>query len=226
MAMQMLTLHWKSVRLGLIPFVVAAFGLPLLSVQAVGAMGGAAEPLRIVHAAELWLPLFPALAAGLGITLALSAWNWDHQQDHVYALSLPLKRWEYALLKMGAGVVLALLPTGAFLVGAMIASGSVELPTGLHAYPMALTVRFMFATLLAYTVMFALASGTIRTAILVLSVVFLGPLVADLLVGLAANLYPELDLAGVSVVQIFVDAVTEAPGPFRIFTGNWMLIDV
>ena len=36
MAAQMLFLHWKNVRLGLVPFVVCAFGLPLLALQGAG----------------------------------------------------------------------------------------------------------------------------------------------------------------------------------------------
>lgn len=110
----LLYLHWKQISLPLIPFILAAYALPLLSVQGLGTPPGMdssmLEAYRIVAGAEIWLPAFPLLAAFIGITLALSSWNWDHQLGHVHALSLPLPRWRYALLKMGAGATLALLP--------------------------------------------------------------------------------------------------------------------
>ena len=115
----MLFVHWKQARLLLIPFVMAAFGLPLLQVQGLGpGPGGEAVTLSavaIVSSYQIWLPVFPLFAAAVGAMLALTAWNWDHQHQHVYALSLPLARWEYAMLKMGAGVVLLLIPVALLL---------------------------------------------------------------------------------------------------------------
>ena len=37
----MLFIHWKQVRLVLIPFVIAAFGLPLMVIQGLGPAPGA-----------------------------------------------------------------------------------------------------------------------------------------------------------------------------------------
>lgn len=226
MATQILALHWKAVRLALVPFIVAAFSLPLVSVQGLGPASPSAsvDAYRAVQATEIWLPLFPLLAAALGSTLALSAWNWDHQQGHVYALSLPVTRWEYALLKLGAGAVLALVPIAAFLIGSLVAAASVSLPTGLHAYPMELTLRFMFATLLVYSIFFALAAGTIRTAVIVLTLVVATPLLGGLVLEFLANLNPEL--ATFSPGSWFYSALVDGPGPFRVFTGSWRLIDV
>ncbi|HEX9887189.1 MAG TPA: hypothetical protein VGA70_11910 [Longimicrobiales bacterium] len=227
MATQILLLHWKAVRIGLIPFVVAAFALPLIAVQGLGTTGGGALSLdayRAVAAFQIFMPLFPLLAAAVGATLALSAWNWDHQQGHVYALSLPLRRWEYSLLKLGAGVVLALIPTGALLTGSLLATASVDLPTGLNAYPLDLTLRFLFASLLAYGVLFALASGTTKTATIVLTSLIVLPLVAEGMLGFMANFFPSIDQ--VSVVEEVFRAIWESPGPLRVFFGNWMLIDV
>lgn len=225
MATQILALHWKAVRIGLIPFIVAAFALPLLSIQGMG--GGpdvAVDAYRAVETFQVWLPVFPLLASGLGIMLALTAWNWDHQGNHVYALSLPVARWEYALLKLGAGTVLALLPVTALLAGCLLASASVSLPAGLNAYPLELTVRFLFATLLTYSVMFALAAGTVRTAVIVMSAVFAVPIVGGVAMEFLANFFPAL--GQVSLAEIMYNAFVGWSGPFRIFTGNWMLIDV
>lgn len=224
MATQILLLHWKAVRLGLVPFVVAAFALPLISVQGLGGSAPGLDAYRVVDSFHLWLPLYPALAAGIGITLALSAWNWDHQGDHVYALSLPVARWEYALLKMGAGVVLALIPVAAMLGGSLVATASVDLPSGLHAYPVAVTVRFLLATLLAYAAMFAFAAGTIRTAVIALTVLVAFPIVGGFVFDFLANIYPAL--APVSFGEVIYQGLFDLPGPFEVFTGSWMLIDV
>jgi hypothetical protein len=225
MALQMLYVHWKAVRWGLLPFVVAAFGLPLLSVQGLGLVlpiaNSTTASMMLVGAAT-WQPLFPMLAGVVGSLLALSAWNWDHKVGHVYALSLPISRERYAILKFGAGAVLALIPVAALLAGSLVAALSLELPSGLHAYPLALTGRFLFGTLVVYACFFALASGTIRTTMIALSVIFGLPLAAVFAIDLLSGVYPAL--ATVDVGRTMEQALLR--GPFRVFYGDWMLIDV
>jgi hypothetical protein len=228
MAQSMLFLHWKQVRMPLVPFVIAAFGLPLMTVQGLGTPPGMAatslEAYRFVDSVGAWLPFFPLLAAAVGITLALSAWNWDHQLNHVYALSLPLTRTEYALHKMAAGAVLALVPAAGMWLGAHVAAASIVLPSGLHAYPNALAIRFLMATLLTYAVFFALASGTIKTTLWVVTAI-----VSFFVVGTLGSelLAPYVRVfASTNIVQEVVTWVTHAPGPFEVFTGSWSLIDV
>ncbi len=224
----LLFIHWKQVRIALLPFAVAAFALPLLSIQGLGAPPGASglalDAYRASAALEIWLPLYPTLAAALGVTLALSAWNWDHQLKHVHALSLPIPRWQYVLRKMAAGAALALVPALALWAGALLATASVSLPEGLHAYPTQLALRFLLATLVAYALLFALAAGTVRTT----TVVVLGLTVFVILVGLLAaplaTLFPTLDR--VNLAQWLMESLVEAPGPLEVFTGTWSLIDV
>jgi hypothetical protein len=134
--------------------------------------------------------------------------------NHVYALSLPLARWEYAMLKMGAGAVLALIPTAAIWIGAHLASAAVVLPEGLHAYPNELTFRFFLAVLLSYAVVFALASGTTKTASGVMGVV-VGGFVFGIMV-----------LEAFGVGDLALQALWSAGGPLEVFTGSWALIDV
>ena len=224
----MLYVHWKQVRLGLIPFILGAFALPLLMVQGLGVTAGmdttSLEAYRIVNDFQEWLPLFPSLAAAVGITLALSSWNWDHQQKHVYALSLPLSRWEYSMLKMGAGALLAMLPVAALWMGAHLAVSFLELPAGLHAYPNQLALRFGLATLVAYAVYFSMAAGTIKTTIWVvtgiIAFVFLGNIANDFL----ANYFEFFQRT--NIVLASFEWLFQSPGPIEVFTGNWALIDV
>jgi hypothetical protein len=221
----MLFIHWKQARLALLPFVVAAFGLPLLSV---GGLGGTLEAsweaYRALAATEVWLPFYPVLAGAIGITLALTSWNWDHQLGHVHALSLPVARWEYVLLKMGAGVVLCLVPTAALWAGAHLAAASISLPEGLHAYPNALATRFFLATLVSYALLFAAAAGTVKTTVRVFTASILLLIFAGLVPDLIQPLIPSL--TNVDFADAIFRSLTETPGPFGVFTGNWSLIDV
>jgi len=224
----MLFIHWKQIRVALIPFVIASFGLPVLTVHWLGSVPDAPQrgmmAYRVMTQSAQWLPLYPLLAGATGITLALSAWNWDHQLGHVYALSLPLARWKYAGLKMGAGAVLALIPAAAFWIGALIASASVTLPAGLHAYPTLLAVRFLAATLVAYAVLFAMAAGTIRTTVWFVSAVVGLLILTALSRGLLASHFTVFQR--MSPIEWVLHALASLPGPFHVFSGNWMLIDV
>ena len=224
----MLFLHWKQVRHVLVPFVVAAFALPLLAVQGLGTPVGveavSPEVYQYVTGYQLWLPLFPMLAGSIGILLAITAWNWDHKLGHVYALSLPVARWEYVLLKMGAGIALGLVPCVAFWLGAHVAVASVSLPAGLNAYPNQLAVRFFFGMLMAYAFLFALGAGTIRTTIWVVSAILVALVGAELLGDLAVLYFSGLQ--GMSFFELATDWLVDAGGPFEVFVGNWTLIDV
>jgi hypothetical protein len=228
MYQSMLFLHWKQIRHVLALLVVTSFALPLMAVRGLGTMpgmdGAGLDAYRFVLEAQRWLPFFPLLAAGIGITLALSAWNWDHQLDHVYALSLPVTRWDYTLQKMLAGATLAALPVVGFWLGSHLAAASIELPEGLNAYPDELAVRFLFGILLAYAFSFAIAAGTIKTALWViggfLGFLFFGAVINDFL----AQYFDFF--ARVHVVNEVMEWLAHAPGPLEVYTGNWGLIDV
>jgi hypothetical protein len=224
----MLFLHWKQIRAVLLPLVIAAFALPLLSVQGLGSLSAfpedAVSAYQFMTNSGFWAPVFPTLAAVTGITLALSSWNWDHQLNHVYALSLPIPRWRYATLKMGAGVALATLPGLAFWAGAHVAAASVTLPAGLHAYPNALAVRFFLSVLVSYAVLFAMAAGTVRTTLVLVTA-----LLAFMILGGTLNqfLAHYVDtFQRVNVVEAFFRLLGSQHGPFEVFSGSWLLIDV
>lgn len=224
----MLFLHWKQIRLALIPLAMAAFGLPLIVIEGMGTPAGmstaSVDAYTFMGGVDIWLPMFPLLAAAIGTTLALSAWNWDHQLKHVYALSLPISRWEYTAAKFVAGAVLALIPAVGLWLGAHAASASISLPEGLHAYPDELALRFALAVLLSYGLFSAMAAGTVRTTLIVASVaigfVVFGTMAGEVLgtryVWFAQN----------NVVESFVVWLAQAPGPFEVFGGSWSLIDV
>lgn len=228
MFQQILFTQWKSFRLGLIPFVVAAFALPLLAVQGLGPVPEGYQGARVglqtlFDSWQFWLPWFPALAVTVGATAALNAWSWDHKTDHIYALSLPISRPRYAAWKMGAGALLVAVPALALWLGALLASASIDVPASVNTYPTALATRFLLASLIGYSIMFAMAAGTIRTTVRVLTgvaaLVILGSITSDYL----AAVMPGL---GLGFDQWLAGSLMTWPGPFEVFLGNWSLIDV
>ena len=228
MVRPMLWVHWKQIRLALVPLMVASFGMPLLAVDGLGTPPGAAAPsleaYRIVSAYEVWLPYFPTLAFAIGMALALSSWNWDHQLNHVYALSLPVTRAEYTMLKLTAGGLLALLPAASMWLGGHLAVASITLPEGLNAYPDELAFRFLLAILLSYALLFAMAAGTVKTTAWVLtvfvSIVLIGSVGSDLLEPFVAP------IARTNLLEVIAEWATSRGGPFEVFLGSWALIDV
>ena len=223
---QSFALNWKAMRWPLLPFVVAAFGLPLAAIRSAAGSVDAlelGEAEQLIGALQNWTVLFPTLAALLGITLGLAAWSWDHRANHVYALSLPLTRSRYVMLKFLSGATLLLVPTVALLVAVLLGRAGIAMPEGLHAYPLAFTGRFLLAALIMYALAFALAAGTMRTAGWVLTGFLLLLLFGTVAVGFLRDIY------GVHLptpIELMFTALVEWPGPFHVFGGNWMPIDV
>jgi hypothetical protein len=210
--------QWKWSRLVVTLGTIAAFILPVLSVQ--GASPLSASPMRageILTIVQAWGVLYPVLAAALGLLVAIATWAPDHRGRHVHALSLPLPRWRYVLLRFGAGLVLLAGPALAVLAGAVLATRLAAIPPGLQGYPVALALRFGVALLVAYAVFFAISAGTTKTAGVILTAI--GGLILVQVVASAADLHLDL-------LTPLQGALLSWPGPLAIFTGRWMLIDV
>ena len=97
---QMLYTQWKWSRLLIVAGALAGFSIPLLSVRPLGdpTVAGSAIALVLATVGAYGL-LYPLLAGGAGLMLALTTWGPDHAGQHVYALTLPLPRWRYAVLR-------------------------------------------------------------------------------------------------------------------------------
>ena len=226
MPIEMLKLHWKATRWLLLPFLVAAFAIPMMNLT-----GGPFADLLINRSSFDFLYLseslggfYPFIAGGAGIVLALTAWNWDHQKGHIYPLSLPISRAQYSVLKFGSGVILLMIPTLVLLVSAVGFTSMMDLPYGLQAYPLALTARFFLAGLTTYALLFALASGTIKTTVMILGGAFLFFGFGFQVQELAATWIPQLQ--GWSITGVVADLLASEYGPIRVFAGNWNLVDV
>lgn len=210
--------QWKWSRLIVVLGTVAAFALPLLSLQgAARADRGALQAQELLRAVQSWGTLYPLLAAALGLLMAIASWAADHRGRHIHALTLPLPRWRYVLLRFGAGMTLLAVPIVAVLLGASLGVLAATIPPGLQAYPVALAVRFALAVFVAYAVFFAVSAGTARTAGIIL-----GAIAALALVQVIASI-ANLDWDLLGIVQV---VLLQGPGPLAVFTGRWMLIDV
>ncbi len=209
--------QWKAVRLPIALACIVAFTIPILSVQfATAEFTFSTAPLLLSSQVQ-WGLAYPVLAAGVGLLLGTSAWSRDHRADHVYAMSLPLPRSQYALLKFGAGLLIVVPVVVAIGVGTISASLSATVPEGLTAYPIALTIRFALTTAMAFAIFFAIASGTPRIAGIVLG----GATVVTV-----AMLFLTTVGYGDSIVRPFLTILLGPASPFNAFGGRWMLIDV
>lgn len=213
-----LEVQWKWARLVVVAGAIFGFAIPLLAVQ--GATDASGDPVTVsqllatIHGVGVF---FPVLAAAAGLLLAVSAWSGDHAGRHVYALSLPLPRWQFVLYRYGAGLVLLLAPVAGVWLGSLVAVAGAQIPPGLHAYPHMVTLRFMLCTLVAFSVFFAISAGTQRTAGLILSAM-LAVVVLQLVF---SAIKVDINILGWIVDRLFV-----WPGPLEIYTGQWSLIDV
>ncbi|MHB1096444.1 MAG: hypothetical protein ACYC3F_09735 [Gemmatimonadaceae bacterium] len=160
-----------------------------------------------------WLALFVA------VIVAISAWQADGQRQHVYALSLPVPRWRFVLLRFGAGA--ALLGVVAAAVGLFggVAAAIAPLPPMLHAYPIGLAVRFWLGSLIPFGLIFALLVSNPRRVRLVVA-------------GVATIIVVDMALATIGVIEkpvvfgTIVDAIYSGRGPLAAFLSKWMLVDV
>lgn len=209
-----LATQWKSSRIPVLLATIIAFTLPLASLQ--GARN-AYNAVQFINAMQQWAGGYALLAAGLGLLVAMNAWQADHAGRHVYALTLPLSRSRYAMLRMGAGAIFLIPPVIGLLIGALVVAASDAIPNGLHAYPIALALRFLLATAVAYGIFFAIAASTSQTAGVILGII-------------AAVLFTQYLLSvsgsGEDILGPIINFVFMRPGVLSIFSGRWLLVDV
>jgi hypothetical protein len=216
---QVLKAQWMQTRQVVAVFVVLAFAAPLTSVY-YGSGLSSSDTGRVagwLQASESLGSAIPVIALFLGVFVGMAAWTADHAGRHVYALTMPISRAQFVLLRFAAGLVLLLPPILTLGLGATVATMAVELPVGLHAYPVQLTVRFALASLACFAIFFSISIATKRALLLTLGGVG-GILLADLLLKALGN--------ETSVAETVLQLLTRWPGPLSILVGRWALFDV
>ena len=201
------------------PLVIAltatAAALPVLSVRVLLGQGLAADSMLVLSAAAGLAPAFPLFAFIIGITVAVSAWQSDHVGGHVYALTLPIPRWHYALVRFAAAFLLVVPVLVGFALSAAVVAAAIELPPGLHSYPLSLVVRFCAATIVAFALFFALGSGSKESAGWGLGALFV---IVFLDIAYQAG-------SGSDYSPLF-NLVLGSKSPLAFFFGQWSLVDV
>jgi hypothetical protein len=212
----LLTVQWKWTRGIALLGLIFGFAIPLASVQFTSEDAwGNGVPYIVARMQEFGI-VYALLAAGVGLAVALVAWSADHRGRHVYALSLPVNRSRYAAMRFGAGALFLLLPAAGVLLGSLLALAISNIPDGLHGYPISLTVRFLLASLVAYSIFFAVSSSTPRVAGYALMALALLIVTSSFLSAASINAH---------LLGHVGDFVFSEPGPLSVFTGRWMLID-
>jgi len=158
------------------------------------------------------------LALAVAVVLAVSTWQADSTRQHVYALSLPISRWRFVLMRFGAGAVLLGGVAAAVGVFGGVAAAIAPLPPMLHAYPVGLAIRFWLGTLIPFGVIFALLTSNPRR-------------VKWVVAGVITLFAVDLMLASFGVTQapllkVVFEGLYEPGGPLTAFLSRWMLIDV
>lgn len=205
--------QWKWTRGYALVATILGFVLPLASLQSAHAQDTPSEFVFAMTRFGVWYAL---LAAATGLAAGFLAWSHDHRGRHVYALTLPVSRARYALMRLGAGAMFLLPPVLAVLLGGLAVAALGAIPDGLRVYPLALALRFAFAMLVAYSVFFAIGSATQKAAGILLGIVAAALLAAYML---------AIADSKVELLPSVFRWLFESPGIFSVFTGRWSLVD-
>jgi len=213
---EMIRTQWRRVRIPVIIVSLLLLSVPLLIVRS-GPTDDVGRVGQWLHYSEQVGRVIPLLALGCGLLLGIAAWTDDARGGHVYALSLPLSRERYILYRCIAGGLPMLVPALTMLSGGLIAAAAVQLPPGVHAYPVALAVRTLLAILVCYAIFFAIAVAS-KHAARVFLLALVGLISLDLILSII-----EVDFSSIEAV---VELLVTWPGPLAILTGRWALFDV
>ena len=210
------SLQWKSARAWIIVAMLAVAALPFASVTRTWPT----DPDRFaIFLAELdlWSVFYPLTAVVVGVTISVLTWRSDRRGDFVYALTLPVARWRYVLLRFGASAVWLGAIAVALWLAAMIAVATVSMPATLSSHPHRLAAKFALALLSVFGLAFAGAAlpqkvrrGVAWTVVVVLALQF----------GLS-----QLGI-GEDWLRLVAESLVGPGGPLAALGGRWMLIDV
>jgi hypothetical protein len=162
---------------------------------------------------------YQLLALAVAVVVAIASWQADAHRQHVYALSLPIARWKFVLLRFGAGAALLGIVALAVALFGGVAAALAPLPPMLHAYPIGLAFRFWLGSLIPFGLIFALLASNPKKVRLVVA-------------GLATLVAVDFLLSAFGVtetpvmVRWLVESMYSPHGPLTAFLSKWMLVDV
>lgn len=214
-----LRMQWRASRLVLL---IIALGLAIVPFQLLRSPEGTRGAYAIgelVNRSIMFGAVLQSSTVMLGLIIAMACWQSDLRTRHVYALSLPVARSKYVLMRFIAGLALHVPVAAVLAMAGVVAVAMAPLPPVLHAYPLALAFRWLLGGWTVFSLIFVLLSMSQRAA-RILVTVLLTVVVVDLaLAALGVTDTPYL-------IESFVDFLKHEVGPFGSFASRWMLIDV
>lgn len=219
MFQQILFTQLKWTRTLLLSVAVFTFAVPMLAwnIGGAGYNSGTIAPIAVMNGFAMISTLLVIAAWVLGFLLAALPWGADSQSRHVYALSLPISWQRYVTMRFGAGALTLLVPSIALWLGCLLVLAMIDVPDSLRAYPGTLALRFLFGTLIAYSLSFLLQYTAGRRAALTLLLMLVVGFGGFVLLAMTGNNH---------IAERIVSWFIEWPGPLSIFANEWRLIDV
>jgi len=209
--------HWAWTRLLVGAVALLAFLMPAFAWRISKGFDGGLNVFQLMDGLTVLGPMLAFLALFSSFVLAVYPWTLDAETKHVYPLALPVSWTRYVGMRYAAGALTLLVPSLALYIGCRFALSLTTLPPMLQTYPGALAVRFLLASLVAYSASFALQYLAGRRA----------AIVALLVVLTFAVTLTALELAGAKGVSDAIGVfLFDFPGPFGVFSQSWVLIDV
>lgn len=211
--------QWKWARPVILLAVLVAGWIPIQALRS------ASFETMTYHVPSLYSSVISAsvgyqlLALAVAVVVAISAWQADAHRQHVYALSLPIARWKFVLMRFGAGAALLGVVAAAVGIFGGVAAALAPLPSMLHAYPVGLALRFWLGTLIPFGLIFALLSSNPRRVKIV--VIALVTIVATDLLLATFGVTEKPVLFTLLGERLYLDG-----SPLTAFLSRWMLIDV
>lgn len=209
--------QWRWTRVAVMSIAGLALIFPTLARYLTRSLGSEDALRQVLDGFQVLGPMLGFLALLGPFILAALPWTIDHETRHVYPLSLPVEWSWWVGTRFVIGAITLVIPAIALYIGAWATVSALELPPLLRAYPGALAIRFLLASLLSYAISFALQYLAGRRATHVAAT----GLVAVLVIILAATLVGQTDLVERAAEYLFV-----WPGPLALFIEPWTLLDV
>ena len=209
--------HWRWGRWGVLLLAAGAFVTPIILLGLLGTRDLTLLPVwEVLAPTSIAGAIYSVIAIFSGLWIAASAWSVDTTQDSIYALTRPVPRWYFVLLRYGSGIVLSLVPVAAVLIGALVAAAVTTRPVEMRVFPVALAAKFTVALWLSFSICFGGVTGLRpRPGSHQLWIIGLIPILALLDVGTGAH-----------VANALRDWLSGSWSPLGAFFGRWNLFDV
>jgi hypothetical protein len=214
---QVMFVQWKWTRNSLLAMSVLVTIAPALVMRIALREWVVVSASDLITVTNILGAMFALAAICAGVVVQDASVRPDIEGRYIYALSLPV-RWQALLVRrIGAGLILLIIPALFVWIGGTLATSLIVIPDSLHSYAGGVAMRFFLASVLS----FAVWSVVVRYSGKKSAAMVLAALLVLILLPVA------LLLAGKGyLIETMFRALIESPSPFSVFTSRWALLDV